>query len=209
MADWGQSFGRAEVPEDLATIKNDLRTVKKALRDAGVPNKLVQSIETRALRSARRQTGIHQTNRQSRWRLAPGNPQYGTEADCKIILLRLIGMMLAFDNPPKIDTSVRELLERCYIGQEIISASYRDDLLLERMDYRRLVNEAENPKHGKSNFHIGHIDPTIHPRHIPANITWRSQRSNLIQGDMTLRMARIYIIKLIARYFELGELEIE
>ena len=209
MIDWGAAFELAEVPGELAVINEHRRIVKRALRVAGVPDKLVTSIETRALRSARRQTGAFQSNRQSRWQLQPEDPQYGTEIDCKVILLRLFGMMLAFDDPPEVDPVVRSLLERCYMGRTLEGASYRDDLLLERMDYGHFVDEAENPRHGVSNFHIGHIDPTIHPKHIPENITWRSHRSNLIQGDMTLRMARIYIIRLIARYFELGEVEIE
>jgi hypothetical protein len=57
-------------------------------------------------------------------------------------------------------------------------------------------------------YHIGHQDPTLHPRHVPANVAWRTSRSNLIQGNMTLRQARIYLLKLIGRYFELGELDI-
>jgi hypothetical protein len=32
--------------------------------------------------------------------------------------------------------------------------------------------------------------------------------ATLIQGNMTLRQSRIYLLKLIGRYFELGELDI-
>lgn len=63
--------------------------------------------------------------------------------------------------------------------------------------------------HGHSSFHIGHEDPTRKPKHTPDNIGWRTFRSNLIQGNMTLRQARIYFVKLIGRYFELGEITIE
>ena len=209
MVNWRAALERAEIPEDIAIIDKHRRLVKRAFKDSGVPKKLVSGIETRALRSGRRQTGEFQTNREPRWKLDPKNPQFGTERDCKVIQLRLYGMLLAFDNPPALDLEVRKLLERHYIGEALESGTYKDSLLLERMDYRNFVAEIENPKHGFSNFHIGHEDPTIHPKHIPANITWRSSRSNLIQGDMTLREARIYIIRLIGRYFELGELEID
>lgn len=74
--------------------------------------------------------------------------------------------------------------------------------------FKRYSAEADNPTHGYSEFHIGHLNPTIIPKHVPENIAWRTLRSNLIQGNMSLREARIYIIKLIARYFELGEIEI-
>jgi len=206
--DPSETFIQTVTPACLATIDEHRRTVKKALRDAGARTKLLSAIETRALRSGRRQTGKYQSNRGSRWRLDPNDPQYGSEWDCKVIQLRLMGMCLQFDNAPVVPNDIRALLEKDYVGQPIIAGSYRDSLLLESMDYLDLVREAEQPRHGSSQFHIGHEDPTIHPKHVPYNISWRSHRSNLIQGNMTLREARIYIIKLIARYFELGELDV-
>jgi hypothetical protein len=206
--DPSETFVQTATPQDLATIDQHRREVKKALRDAGAPNNLLSAIETRALRSGRRQTGQFKSNREPRWQLNHNDPQYGTEWDCKVIQLRLMGMCLQFDNAPAVPDEIRQLLEEDYVGQPIIAGSYRDSLLLESMDYLLLVREAENPRHGSSQFHIGHEDPTIHPKHVPHNISWRSHRSNLIQGNMTLREARIYIIKLIARYFELGELDI-
>jgi len=157
------------------------------------------------LRSARRQYGVHATLTN----LKPNDPQYGTEIDCKIIEIRLLAMTLSFDNAPKLDRETRKMLETKYLGVSIQAGSYRDSLLLERMDFKQFVKEAENPTHGSSNFHLGHEDPTLSPKHVPHNISWRSHRSNLIQGDMTLRQARIYFVKLIARYFELGELNLK
>ena len=202
------NFGAANPPASLDEIKADLRRVRKAFREAGIEKKLLTSISTRANRSGRRQTGEHQTNRQSRWTLATDNPQYGTEVDCKLIELRLIGSLLAFSNPPAVDADTVTLIAERYLGAEPVSSTYRDSLLLEAFDFEAVVAEATNPTHGMSKIHLGHEDPTIQPKHVPDNIAWRTQRSNLIQGDMTLREARIYIIKLIARYFELGELEI-
>ena len=80
--------------------------------------------------------------------------------------------------------------------------------MLETFDFGDLAREGLEPVHGHSSFHMGHEDPTQAPKHTPSNINWRTMRSNLIQGNMTLREARIYFVKLIARYFELGELEI-
>jgi hypothetical protein len=81
-------------------------------------------------------------------------------------------------------------------------------LLLEQLDYHALRDDNLAPQHGYGVYHIGHQDPTLQPRHVPENISWRTSRSNLIQGNMTLREARIYILKLIGRYLELGELDI-
>ena len=82
-------------------------------------------------------------------------------------------------------------------------------MLLERFNFQDLIAEGLNPVHGYSSFHIGHEDPSIQPKHKPTNISWRTARSNLIQGNMTLRESRIYFIKLIGRYLELGELDVK
>lgn len=209
MFDWHAAFENADFPHDVPIINQHKLAVKRSLRNHGVPDRLLNGIETRALRSGRRQTGEFQSNRQARWTLDPNDPQYGNERDCKIIVVRLFGMLLAFEDPPNIDDDERDIIKRHYIGAPLQPGTYKDSLLLESMSYPDFAAEAAAPTHGTSNFHIGHEDPTIHPKHIPENIMWRSHRSNLIQGNMTLRQARIYIIKLIGRYFELGELNIE
>jgi hypothetical protein len=189
-------------------LDRDLRRIRAGLRQAGVSDPLLRSVETRALRTGRRQTGPWPTNREARWRLDPAHPQYGSEADCKTILLRLLGMMLEFRNAPSVDDATRETLE-AYLGHPIQAGSYRDPLTLERLDYAELRLETESPEHGRSEFHLGHRNPQAIPRHVPGNVEWRSARSNLIQGDLTLREARQRFVELIARYFELGEVTIE
>lgn len=198
----------ATFPTTIALVDADRRIIKAALRAAGVPSNIVQGIETRALKSQRRQTGSYQSNRQSRWTLSHGDPQMGTELDCKIIQLRLMGMLMQFEGAPTISPDAQTILETRYLGNPIVAGTYCDSLLLERMSYLQFVNEALTPTHGTSNFHLGHEDPTQSPKHTPGNIAWRTHRSNLIQGNMTLREARIYILKLIGRYFELGELDL-
>jgi hypothetical protein len=116
-------------------------------------------------------------------------------------------MLFEFDNAPEIAAEPRDLFE-WYLEKPIRTGTYQDALLLEKLDYHTLRDDALAPQHGYWVYHIGHQDPTLHPRHVPANVAWRTSRSNLIQGNMTLRQARIYLLKLIGRYFELGELDI-
>lgn len=197
------------MPEDpISRLNADLRAVRRGVRQAGVPDKVLDYIGTRALRSGRRQTGVFRSNRMSRWKLDPADPQYGSEEDCKLIHLRLLAMLMEFRGAPAIDDATREVLER-HLGQPIRPGSYRDALTKERLDYGALVREAEEPRHGRSEFHLGHDNPSITPRHTPDNVSWRSARSNLIQGDLTLPEARTKFVELIARYFELGEVHIE
>lgn len=199
----------------LEELDRDIKELTKVLKANGFPDKLINAIKTRALRSGRRQTGVFKSNRHSRWTLIHDHPehgtdpQYGTEEDCKIILIRLLLTTLEFLNAPRINDTLIEELSQKYLHRSIEPDSYRDSLLLEFLDFQELRAEAESPTHGSSNFHIGHEDPTLTPKHIPENIAWRTLRSNLIQGNMTLREARIYIIKLIARYFDLGEVDID
>jgi hypothetical protein len=198
----------------LEEVNQDLKALKKHLRSHGFPNNLLGAIETRALRSGRRQTGVFKSNRDSRWRLLHDDPehgtdpQYGTEVDCKVICIILLLTTLEFKDAPNIaDDSIQALASR-YLNRSLVKDSYRDSLLLEFLDFQALRAEADSPTHGKSLFHLGHEDPQRTPKHSPENVAWRTLRSNLIQGDMTLREARIYIVKLIARYFALGELDI-
>jgi hypothetical protein len=201
-------MGGGQPPLDLNQINQDIRTVRQGMIRAGVPVKLFSAIETRALRSGRRTTGAFRSNRESRWRLDPQDPQYGSELDCKIMLLRLLGMVLEFRNAPAVDAATSQLLTR-YVGKKIVTGDYRDVLTKERLDYRVLAAEAAAARHGISSFHLGHVDPTAIPRHTPENVSWRSERSNLLQGNLTLDQARSRLVEIIARYFGLGEVRIE
>lgn len=191
----------------MQELDQDLRAVRRGLRAAGVPSNLVSGISTRALRSGRRQTGEFRSNRDPRWTLSPNDPQYGTEEDCKKIELRLLGMMCEFVNAPVPTGEIQETLSK-YIGHVPAPGTYRDALTKERLDYNDFLAEATTPTWGHSKFHIGHDDPSRVPKHTPDNISWRSLRSNLIQGDMTLREARTKFVELIGRYFDLGEVTI-
>lgn len=207
----------------ISEIDDHRAAMKAALRAVGVPSKVISAIETRALRTGRKITGRFATNRDPRWELSLDHPQYGTEHDCKIIFVKLASQIFCFDNAPPVPTTLsrvsdsikaiapqlKEICERHYLEHEIKSNSFRDALLLERFDFNDLVAEGFDPVHGHSSFHIGHEDPTRKPKHTPDNVAWRTKRSNLIQGNMTLRQSRIYFVKLIARYFELGELEVD
>jgi len=195
------------VPHEIEQVRKDMTALKKALRKAGVHEKLLGAVETRALKSGRRKTGEFPSNRASRWTLKAGDPQFGTELDCRIIYIKLWGMILSFANAPEVPAETKALLE-AYLGAPLAPGSYRDALTLELLDYWAFAAEAEGTKHGRSAFHLGHTDPTAVPRHTPDNVAWRSDRSNLIQGDLTLPQARTRIVEIIARYFNLGEVTI-
>lgn len=190
-----------------AELDQELLQVRTALKAAGVPKKLVDAISTRALRTGRRTTGEFKTNRASRWKADPNDPQYGSEEHCKLILLRLYATLLEFTGAPSVDESTQTILE-ARLGRPLAPGSFRDELTLEKLSFAELAAEAEDSTQGVSSLHIGHRDPTLKPKHTPDNVSWRTERSNLIQGNLTLREARTRFVELIARYFELGEVHI-
>jgi hypothetical protein len=106
----------------LAEVEQHTRAIRKALRDAGVPTKTIQSIQTKALRTPRKVTGEHKTNREVRWKLAVTHPHYGTEHDCKIIFVKLCAQIFCFDNAPMVDADLKALLEERYLGEPIVAA---------------------------------------------------------------------------------------
>ncbi len=198
-------FGPADVP--LETVIADTTAVRAGLAAAAVPGPLIVSVRTRSLLSGRRQTGPFQSNREPRWQLQAADPQYGPEWECRVINLRLLGMMLEFAGAPAVSPATRAILEK-YLERPIQNDAYRDALTLESIQWAAVVAETLAPIHGVASIHIGHLDPKAVPKHSPENVTWRLHRSNLIQGDLTLRQARAWVVALIARYFDLGEVQL-
>lgn len=194
----------------LLEVESHIRNLKLALKRSGAPSKMIDSISTKALRTGRKVNGQFATNRECRWKINPSHPQFANELDCKMIFAKLLAQIFCFDNAPDFPASaIKSEIQACYLNVAMKPGTFRDSLLLERFDYNEMVQEYSESIHGFSNYHIGHEDPTLKPKHLPGNIAWRTHRSNLIQGDMTLRESRIYLVKLIGRYFELGELKIE
>jgi hypothetical protein len=107
---------------DLDQIRADMRALNKALRKAGVHTKLLGAVDTRALKSGRRTTGEYISNRDPRWKLKAGDPQFGSEMDCRIIYLKLWGMILSFNNAPAIPEETRVMLES-YLGNATCSTA--------------------------------------------------------------------------------------
>jgi hypothetical protein len=129
---------------DLAQTRIDFAAAKAALRAAGMPPKLVSSVETKPLRTGRKQTGEHATNRQSRWAVNSANPQYATEHDCRVIFIVLCAMIFEFENAPDLPPAAQLLFES-YLRKEIRPGSFQDALLLEKLDYNKMRDDALAP----------------------------------------------------------------
>lgn len=181
----------------MLPLDSEIKIIKEHLRKIEVPTKMVQSIETKSLRSGRRMTGKFKSNRQSRWKLSPSDPQYGEEYQCKLIFIKLIGKLMKFKNAPKFDFD-----KISYFYFENLPC--QDPLTYEILDYNSFLSEAISPNHGHSNFHIGHINPSAHPKHTYDNVEWMLKRSNLIQGDMTIQEAQNHLLSISRRIISLN-----
>jgi hypothetical protein len=186
----------------LEQLRADLKSVRRALRAAGVPKGILGGAERRARLTGRKTTGAAAANRAPRWTLEVTDRNWATRETCLIIELRLLAMLLSFKNAPVVPPATRSILERWW-ASPIVAGTFRDALLLEVLDYAEFAAEAAAATSGVSKFHIGHTDPTIPQMHTAENTAWRTHRSNLIQGNMTLRQARVEFLRIMGRYFEI------
>src|SRR5260370_38686682 len=95
-----------------------MSAVKQALRQAGIHQKLIAAVETRALRTGRHKTGEFPSNRHNRWTQKPADPQFGTETDCRATFLKLWGMLFCFTTAPAITDPPKIQLDH-YTGAPI------------------------------------------------------------------------------------------
>ena len=102
-------------------VRIDCGLVRAGLRAAGVPPKLISSIERKALKTGRKVTGENATNR-TRWDVAQTHPQFATERDSRIIFIILCAMMFEFENSPPLPITIRPLLE-VYLQKEIVAGT--------------------------------------------------------------------------------------
>ena len=90
-------------------------------------------------------------------------------------------------------------------------ASIQDDITrcpitMEPFSFAEFRSEVENPKHGKSNFQVGHLNPLKainddpSSGHIAQNISWISSDGNRIQGHLSLEETRALIRRIHENY---------
>ena len=73
---------------------------------------------------------------------------------------------------------------------------YRCPVTLDPLNFAEFEKEVRSPLHGKSHFHVGHLNPlklrTDDPSagHTYRNIGWFSEEGNRIQGNLSLKETR-------------------
>ena len=187
----------------ILELRSDLSRLRLAMRNAGTPSKLLTAISTKSLRTPRRQTGRieHRTNRDPRWEVDPIHRDYSSEMDAHLVLLRLWIDTLFMKNAPHVDPDLIRELSLKYFPNDEPPSETKDPVTDEVLDWDQLKFEVvDNPTHGYSRFHIGHLDPHAVPKHRPDNVRWQLKESNDFQDGMDVRVARIaYLINRLVR----------
>lgn len=146
-------------------------------------------------------TGTYKTNREKRWEAHPRSVQYALRRECMRIEIKLLLQAATFEG------CCSELVENLQ-NKELLSAQFtycRCPITGDNIQYREFENDVLRPKHGRSKFQVGHLNPLKAQNaegaangHTADNISWISENGNRIQGSLSIEevdtlLKRIYI----------------
>ncbi len=160
-----------------------------------------KKIKIKSYLTDRAQTGLHQTNREKRWEADPNSVQFATKYDCYMIEKKLIEQLILFKNFP---SKIRNKLVKNKSNYAYCP------ITLNEFDFKLFQKEIENPNHGRSNFHVGHLNPlkkmSTNPLdgHNQINISWISDHGNRIQGSLNLKEVKELIKQINLNYLSKG-----
>lgn len=156
-----------------------------------------KKIKIKSYLTDRAQTGPHQTNREKRWEADPDSVQFATKHECYMVEKKLIEQLILFKNfPGKIRGQLINK-KKDYTACPIT---------LNEFDFNLFQKELINPNHGRSNFHVGHLNPLKKPSEDPfdghnqKNISWISDHGNRIQGSLNLKEVKELIKQININY---------
>jgi len=146
-------------------------------------------------------TGDFKTNREKRWESHPKSPQFAVRRDCLMVELTLLDQLVGFRGFP--DALIEVLVAQGVLPKR--PPLSRCPVTLDPMDFDLLAESVENPKHGKSAYQVGHLNPlkagdSPEFRHAATNISWISEDGNRIQGHLPLQATRDLIRRIAANY---------
>ncbi len=211
-------------PDNVVWLWNDpaiVRTIalRRAVRGEGIVaaeaaifERVLDKVRVKTYLTDRALTGAHKTNREKRWEAHPASVQFATRALCLGIERELIEQVCYFEGFPQ---EIQEVLR----SEGVIS--WRETsvcpVTLAPLQYGHLKKELLASEHGKSSFHVGHLNPlkavSDDPNvgHTAHNIAWISENGNRIQGNLSVADTRRMLFEMAQRYearhwFGLGSL---
>jgi hypothetical protein len=149
-------------------------------------------------------TGGHKTNREKRWETHPKSVHFAERRTCMAVEYALVTQICAFEGFPA--TAVQQLQQAKILPFPLSTALC--PITGDALSYDAFRNELLSPKHGKSDFQVGHLNPlklevasSSAAGHSASNISWISADGNRMQGSLSLSDVRS-LIKRIAENYE-------
>lgn len=161
---------------------------------------ILKKIKTKTYLTDRVQTGNYKTNREKRWESHPNSTHFALRKNCLLIERKLLSQICYFDKFPQ--NIYKKIQDKIF--QE--NSPYLCPVTLTPLNFSKLKKELNNPNHGKSNFHVGHLNPLKSEiigssrGHNYKNIGWISDDGNRIQGSLSLKNTRKLLSKINKNY---------
>lgn len=199
------NFGWTSTPTIIRTLK-----LRKYLTDPSTSpdaeffkRVLDDKIKVKTYLTDRVLTGVHKTNREKRWEVHPSSVHFANRRTCLAIEYTLIQQLCAFEGFP--DRSRRMLQENGILSSDL--PVFRCPITLDPMSFSTFHDRLMNPRHGRSDFQVGHLnplkldDPTATASgHSPENISWVSADGNRMQGSLSLSEVRALLRRVASNY---------
>lgn len=156
-------------------------------------------------------TGNHKTNREKRWEVNPNSVHYASRRTCMEIEYNLIKQLCDFEGFPN---EARVMLqEQGLLPPEV--TVFKCPITLDPMSFEAFRAELLNPRHGRSDFQVGHLnplkldDPTAAASgHSSQNISWISADGNRIQGSLGLTEVRNMLSRISSNYASVDAMQV-
>jgi hypothetical protein len=199
-------FFFSELPYRVAKLRVGLSgTLSSGLQK--IIDEAYDKVRTKAYLTDRAQTGEFQTNREKRWEHDPAGPQFAYRRYCMEVEYELVREIFYLDGVPTELINLRERFEKTELLIRPNTVPIRCPITLEPLHFDEFKKEMLNKKHGKSYFHVGHIDPLASIEksgHKGENISWISEDGNRIQGKLTMSEVRDLLRRIAKNYQENG-----
>lgn len=141
-------------------------------------------LEVKVFKTDRSLTGKDKTNRAKRWEVLAGDFQHATLEQCWSAERKLTHDLACFDEFPSD-------LGAAFTEAGLVEANpppTRCPVTLEILSFKHLSKSVLDPKHGVSQYQIGHSLPLKRGgKHDGTNVCWQSANGNRIQGDLSVK----------------------
>ena len=175
-----------------------LDTTVADVMSAAIDNK----VTVKTYLTDRAQTGPYQTNREKRWEAHPASVQFASRAEASAIERELLEQICYFEGFPS-DCRDAAIAAGVLRTRE----TTRCPITLDVLHFTQFAEEVTNPRHGRSHFQVGHLNPLktlgrtyMAAGHTAQNIAWISAAGNRIQGDLSLSDARALVQHIAENY---------